>query len=87
MFRIDDCAISARRAKALQKLVEEFHWDGKEVIFDEHEDVDDSTLTSDFSSHFTLNSPGWDSDSDAPGSILATRLGNSGKKFRRIHVR
>ena len=70
MFRIDDCAISARRAKALQKLVEEFHWDGKEVIFDEHEDVDDSTLTSDFSSHFTLNSPGWDSDSDAPGSIF-----------------
>ena len=68
MLWIDDCAISARRAKALQKLVEEFHWDGKEVIFDEHEDVDDSTLTSDFSGHFTLSS-GSDSDSDA-GSIL-----------------
>jgi F-box-like len=34
MLRIDDCAISARRARALQKLVEEFHWDGSEVFFD-----------------------------------------------------
>ena len=34
MLRIHDCAISARRAKALQKLVEEFHWDGNEVFFD-----------------------------------------------------
>ncbi|KAF8486836.1 hypothetical protein DFH94DRAFT_659751 [Russula ochroleuca] len=40
MLCIDDCAINARRANALQKLVEEFHWDGKEV-FDEYEDFDD----------------------------------------------
>ncbi|KAF8486841.1 hypothetical protein DFH94DRAFT_849382 [Russula ochroleuca] len=43
MLRIDNCAISARRAKALQRLVQEFHWDGKEV-FDEHEDVNDYLL-------------------------------------------
>ena len=48
MLRIDDCTISARRAKALQKLVREFHWDGKEVFFDELGDDDDFTLTSDF---------------------------------------
>ena len=30
MLRIDDCVIGASRADALQKLVEEFHWDGKE---------------------------------------------------------
>ncbi|KAF8486844.1 hypothetical protein DFH94DRAFT_841313 [Russula ochroleuca] len=41
MLRIDNCAISARRAKALQRLVQEFHWDGKEVFFDENEDVND----------------------------------------------
>ena len=35
MLRIDNCAISARRAKALQMLVEEFHWDGNEG-FDDH---------------------------------------------------
>ena len=30
MLRIDNCVIGASRADALQKLVEEFHWDGKE---------------------------------------------------------
>ena len=58
MLRIDDCAITARRAKALQNLVEDFHWDGKEAIFD---DVDDFTLSSDF----TLNNTGSDSGSDS----------------------
>ena len=63
MFRIDDCAISSRRAKALQNLVQEFHWDGKEVIFDDHEDAGDSALSS-VSSNFTLNSSGSGSDLD-----------------------
>ena len=52
MLRIDDCTISARRATALQKLVEEFHWDGKEVFFDEYG----------YDSDFTLNSSGSDSE-------------------------
>jgi hypothetical protein len=43
MLRIDNCAISARRAIALHMLVQEFHWDGKEG-FDECEDVDDDEL-------------------------------------------
>ena len=58
MLRIDDCAITARRAKALQNLVEDFHWDGKEASFD---DGDDFTLSSDF----TLNNTGSDSGSDS----------------------
>ena len=37
MLRIDNCAISARRAKALQNLVQKFHWDGKEGFSDERE--------------------------------------------------
>jgi hypothetical protein len=32
MLCIDNCAISARRAEALQKLVQGFHWDGEEGI-------------------------------------------------------
>ena len=36
MLRIDNCAISARRAKALQMLVEEFHWNGKEGFDDRY---------------------------------------------------
>ena len=36
MLRIHDCAISARRAKALQMLVEEFHWNGKEGFDDRY---------------------------------------------------
>jgi hypothetical protein len=46
MLRIDDCAISTRRANALQKLVKEFHWDGKDV-FNEYEDADDHDLEMD----------------------------------------
>ena len=46
MLRIDDCAVSAKRVKAMQKLVEEFHWDGKE-IFDGYEDDLDSDSDSD----------------------------------------
>jgi hypothetical protein len=37
MLRIDDCAISAERAKALQGLVQTFHWDGNESFFDKSE--------------------------------------------------
>ncbi|KAH9994272.1 hypothetical protein BJV77DRAFT_995755 [Russula vinacea] len=48
MLRIDDCAITPG----------DFHWDGKEAIFD---DGDDFTLSSDF----TLNSTGSDSGSDS----------------------
>jgi hypothetical protein len=40
-LEIEKCAISARRAKALEKLVQGFHWDGEEVIRDEFEDFDD----------------------------------------------
>jgi hypothetical protein len=46
MLRIDNCAISARRAKALQNLVQKFHWDRKEGIFDEHEFVESDGLWS-----------------------------------------
>jgi hypothetical protein len=42
MLSVDSCAISSRRAKALEKLVQRFHWDGKESTFDELEDSDDS---------------------------------------------
>ena len=38
---IDNCAISAKRAKVLQKLVQTFHWDGKEGSLDEFWDTDD----------------------------------------------
>jgi hypothetical protein len=33
MLRIDNCAISAKRARALEKLVHKFHWDGEESFF------------------------------------------------------
>jgi hypothetical protein len=36
MLHIDNCAISARRAKALQNLVQKFHWDGEEGFLDEN---------------------------------------------------
>ena len=63
MLRIDDCAISARRAKALQNHVEEFHWDGKEVFIDEFGDHYDYGLN--MEAHLDL---GLDSDSDTgPG--------------------
>ena len=55
MLRIDDCAISARRATTLKKLVEEFHWDEKEVLLDDYVDLD---------AHVTWNSSGSDSGSD-----------------------
>jgi hypothetical protein len=41
VLRIDSCAISAKRAKALEKLVEKFHWDEKESFVDEYEDFYD----------------------------------------------
>ena len=41
MLRIDDCAISTRRAKALQSLVQDFHWDGEKGIPGEFEEFED----------------------------------------------
>jgi hypothetical protein len=38
MLRIEKCAISARRTKALQILVQKFHWDGTKSLVDEPED-------------------------------------------------
>jgi hypothetical protein len=39
MLRIEECAISARRTKTLQKLVQNFRWDRKKSIPDEPEGV------------------------------------------------
>ncbi|KAH9980630.1 hypothetical protein BJV77DRAFT_1073459 [Russula vinacea] len=47
MLRIDNCAISAKRTRALQKLVQKFHWDGKEGFLDEFEDFGDYDSDSD----------------------------------------
>jgi hypothetical protein len=47
VLHIDNCAISAKRAKALQKLVEKFHWDGKEGFLDVFEDAGDPDSDSD----------------------------------------
>ena len=41
MLCIDDCAISIRRAKALQNLVQDFHWDGEVGFPDEFEDFEE----------------------------------------------
>jgi hypothetical protein len=42
MLCIDECAINAKRANALQKLVQEFHWDKEErFLFDDDYDSDD----------------------------------------------
>ena len=35
MLRIENCNISAKRAKALEKIVPKFHWDGKENFSDD----------------------------------------------------
>ncbi|KAF8486832.1 hypothetical protein DFH94DRAFT_3537 [Russula ochroleuca] len=35
ILRIDNCAISAKRARALEKLVQKFDWDRKERLLDE----------------------------------------------------
>jgi hypothetical protein len=41
MLCIDDCGLSTKRARALQKLVQKFHWDEEERFFDEIDDSDD----------------------------------------------
>lgn len=71
MLHIDDCAISARRAKALQKLVEGSHWDGKEafeyVDFDDYRFNREAYLDSDSDSDWGSESesdPGLESESD-----------------------
>jgi hypothetical protein len=38
MLRIENCIVSAKRAKALQSLVQTFHWDGKESFPEESEE-------------------------------------------------
>ena len=49
MLCIDDCAINAKRANALQKLVQEFHWDKEERHpFDDYYDTEYSGSGSDF---------------------------------------
>ena len=40
MLRIDNCSISPRRAKALQRFVQKFHWDGVKCFVDDFEDLD-----------------------------------------------
>ena len=47
MLRIDNCAISSKRTRALQKLVKKFHWDGKEGFLDGFEDFCDYDSHSD----------------------------------------
>jgi hypothetical protein len=37
-LHIDNCIISSKRAKALQEVVQGFHWDRKEAFYDECED-------------------------------------------------
>ena len=55
MLRIEECAISARRTKALQKLVQDFRWDRKKSFPDEPEGVRADELNDED-----------DSDSDEP---------------------
>ena len=84
MLRIDDCAITARRAKALQNLVEEFHWDGKEVFFEyeAYEDFNDYFLQSrEYLDSDSSSGSGSDSGSDFdsetdPGSDSDTDPGS-----------
>ena len=40
MLRIDNCSISPRRANALQRCVQKFHWDGVKCFVDDFEDFD-----------------------------------------------
>ena len=40
-LHVENCHISTARARALGKLVQDFHWDGEEGFFDEFEDFDD----------------------------------------------
>ena len=48
LLRIDNCVISAKRAKALQRHVQQFDWDGDEGFQDDFEDFGD--YDSDFDS-------------------------------------
>ena len=64
---IDDCAVSAKREKALQKRVLEFHWDKEECFFDEIDDFDDYDLGSDNS----------DSDYDGPAQWKDSLVGTT----------
>jgi hypothetical protein len=40
-LRVECCNISPKRAKALEKLVQDFHWDGEECYLDESADYED----------------------------------------------
>lgn len=46
MLCIDDCTISAKRANALQRLVQKFHWDEKRHFLEEHNFGDSDELLS-----------------------------------------
>jgi hypothetical protein len=46
MLRIDNCTISARRAKALQNLVQKFHWDEEGGFLNENKFEDSDGLWS-----------------------------------------
>ena len=46
MLCIDDCTISAKRANALQRLVQKFHWDEKTHFFEELDFSDSDELLS-----------------------------------------
>jgi hypothetical protein len=65
MLCIDDCAISTKRAKALQKLVLEFHWDKEERFLDEIDEFDDYDLGFD---DYDADDDEYDSDYDEPGT-------------------
>ena len=54
MLCIDDCAVSTKRARALQKLVLKFHWDKDERLLDEIDEFD----------YYDLGLDDYDSDYD-----------------------
>ena len=51
-LRVECCNISSKRAKVLEKLVQDFHWDGEECYLDESADYEDfGEYDSDFIVH------------------------------------
>jgi hypothetical protein len=51
---VETCNISAKRARALERLVKEFHWDGEEGFLDEFENFDG------YDSDFVETGVAWD---------------------------
>ena len=54
-LRVECCNISPKRAKALEKLVQDFHWDGEEDYLDESADYEDFA---DYDSDFVVHADG-----------------------------